>query len=90
MLVFPEFFVSLNFQERNDGKTPGNLQSLSRTCWLIWLPVSSQIIEQWSELKEFFKVQALKNDSTAKMLSTLYVDRNLPYMTFLKTILKEV
>ncbi|XP_051170499.1 uncharacterized protein LOC127287550 [Leptopilina boulardi] len=42
------------FKERHDGKSPAKLQSLSKTRWLIWLPVSSVVLDQWDDLRDFF------------------------------------
>lgn len=68
------------------------MQTLSKTRWLVWLPVSSIVVDQWDDLRDFFVQKAASQpDFKVNTLANLYKDNsNLLYLTFLKTTLKEV
>ena len=56
-----------------------------------WLPVASGILDQWTELQGFFRMKASENDYKASTLAEIFEDpSNLLYMTFLRSILREV
>jgi len=75
----------------NNGKVPGKLQKLCDTRWMSWLPVASGILDQWTELQGFFRLKAFENDYKAQTLAGIFEDpSNLLYVTFLKSILREV
>lgn len=71
------------------------LKSLSTTRWLIWLPVSSIVVDQWDDIGAFLQTQSLlpenQGDTTLSTLLPLLEDSaNLLYLTFMRTILKDV
>lgn len=75
----------------NEGKNPVKLQKLCDTRWMSWLPVASGILDQWTELQGFFRMKASENDYKALTLAGIFEDpSNLLYVTFLKSILREV
>jgi len=80
------------FQEKNPEKPePNKMVKLAPTRWLIWLPVSSRILDDWSELKGFHNRQARSGDHKSQCLAVLYNNNcNLLYLTFLRTILRDV
>ena len=78
-----------SFQTKNQGKEPAKLPQLSETRWLVWVPVSKQVIEQWTSLGGFFKSKEAKCYK-AKLLAAEYNDTNLLYLTFLKSVLDQV
>ncbi|KAK3914514.1 Protein ZBED8 [Frankliniella fusca] len=77
------------YQTMNPGKTPKKLMSLSKTRWLVWLPVSDLILEQWYELRGFFEMKGTQRDGEkALAISKLYQDSsNMLYLLFLKKTL---
>ncbi|KAK3932768.1 Zinc finger MYM-type protein 1, partial [Frankliniella fusca] len=88
-----EDYIEL-YKSKHDGKAPLKLMSLCQTRWLVWLPVSTLILHQWNDLKEYFKKeQAERRDSDFKLdtLVRLFNDNtNLLYLTFMKSVLGEV
>lgn len=73
----------------NDGKVPKRLLSLSKTRWLVWVPVSELILNQWHELKGFFALQ--RGDHMASELVKLMSDKcNQLYLLMLKSVLTRV
>lgn len=74
------------FQTLNDGKEPKKLMSLSQTRWLVWLPVSELVLEQWTELSGFFALQ--RADFAASELTRLMKDKsNHLYFLMMKSVL---
>ncbi|XP_036149417.1 uncharacterized protein LOC118647840 isoform X2 [Monomorium pharaonis] len=79
------------YKTMNKGKNPGKLQKLCDTRWMSWLPVASEILNQWTELHGFFRIKASENDYKALTFTEILDDpTNLLYVTFLKSILREV
>ncbi|KAK3915438.1 Protein ZBED8 [Frankliniella fusca] len=70
-----------------NGKLPKKLIPLCQTRWLVWLPASEIILEQWHELKGYF---AMKADKKAVALKPLFRSKNMLYLVFLKTVLKGI
>lgn len=56
-----------------------------------WFPVASEILDQWTELRGFFRMKASENDYKALTLAKILEDpSNLLYVVFMKSILREV
>lgn len=93
LFLFKWKIYIFDFQAGHEGRAPQKLQSLSKTRWLVWLPVSSIIVGQWYDLREYFSREAQTNTTDLRLtnLSNLYNDdSNLLYLTFLKSTLKDV
>ncbi|KAK3918791.1 Zinc finger MYM-type protein 1, partial [Frankliniella fusca] len=76
----------------NGGKKPKKLMSLSKTRWLVWVPCSEIVLNQWHELRGFFlmKAEGAMGDKKAKEIVKLYSTSNNLYLLFLQHVLQGV
>lgn len=81
-----------DYYKTSTGRNPKKLVSRSKTRWLVWVPCSDVIIDQWFELKGYFtlKGEGPQGDRKAKDLSKLYSESNMLYLLFLRHALSGV
>ncbi|CAG5073530.1 Protein of unknown function [Cotesia congregata] len=73
-------------------KEPTKIARLSGTRWLARISAISTMLDQWEPLKQHFQIAKEKERCyTAEQLHSMFEDdKNLIYLTFLKTYLKKV